>query len=113
MRASRGAYLLLEEAGLTPTGRLWLVTAVPLKGYGMDVLSLRYACACDTGEVRLSHEHAAWQWVEPAAYRTTHVSDAAVARWRQASPDDAFNVLSNRQGLDDFLRWCSHGPREV
>jgi 8-oxo-dGTP diphosphatase len=101
---------LFEEAGLTPTGLLWLVTAVPLKGYGMDVLSLRYACACDADEVRLSHEHSAWQWVEPAAYRTTHVSDAAVARWRQASPDEAFNVLSNRQGLDDFLRWCSHGP---
>ena len=49
--------------------------------------------------------------MEPAAYRTTHVSDAAVARWRQASPDEAFNVLSNRQGLDDFLRWYSHGPR--
>jgi 8-oxo-dGTP pyrophosphatase MutT (NUDIX family) len=104
---------LCEEAGLTPTGLLWLVTAVPLKGYGMDVLSLRYACPCDAGEVRLSHEHAAWQWVEPAAYRTTHVSDAAVARWRQASPDEAFNVLSNRQGLDDYLRWRSHGPREV
>ena len=104
---------LFEEAGLTPTGPLWLVTAVPLKGYGMDLLRLRYACACDAGEVRLSHEHSAWQWVEPAAYRTTHVSDAAVARWRQASPDEAFNVLSNRQGLDDFLRWCSHGPREV
>jgi hypothetical protein len=39
---------------------LWLVTAVPLKGYGMDLLSLRYACACDAGEVRLSHEHSAW-----------------------------------------------------
>ena len=39
---------LFEEAGLTPTGPLWLVTAVPLKGYGMDLLSLRYACASAT-----------------------------------------------------------------
>ena len=28
---------LCEEAGLTPTGPLWLVTAVPLKGYGMAI----------------------------------------------------------------------------
>jgi 8-oxo-dGTP diphosphatase len=102
---------LFEEAGLTPTGPLWLVTAVPLKGYGMDLLSLRYACQCDAGDVRLSHEHSGWSWVEPAAYRTTHVSDAAVERWRQSSHDDAFNVLSNRNGLDDFLRWCSHCKR--
>jgi 8-oxo-dGTP diphosphatase len=99
---------LFEETGLTPTGPLWLVTAVPLKGYGMDLLSLRYACECDAGDVRLSHEHSGWNWVEPATYRATHVSDAAAARWRQSSPDDAFNVLSNRDGLDDFLHWCSH-----
>jgi hypothetical protein len=35
------------------------------------------------------------------------VSDEAVERWRQSSHDDAFNVLSNRNGLDDFLRWRS------
>jgi 8-oxo-dGTP diphosphatase len=99
---------LFEEAGLTPTGPLWLVTAVPLQGYGMDLLSLRYACPCDTGEVRLSHEHSAWSWVEPAAYRATHVSDVAVTRWRQSSPEEAFNVLRNRDGLDAFLRWRSH-----
>ena len=98
---------LFEEAGLMPTGPLWLVTAVPLKGYGMDLLSLRYACPCDAGEVRLSHEHTNWSWLEPAAYRATHVSDAAVEQWRRSSPDEAFNVLSNRNGLDDFLRWGS------
>jgi 8-oxo-dGTP pyrophosphatase MutT (NUDIX family) len=98
---------LCEEAGLTPTGALWLVTAVPLKGYGMDLLSLRYACQCDAGDVRLSHEHSGWSWVDPARYRATHVGDAAVEHWGQSSPDDAFNVLSNRNGLDDFLRWRS------
>lgn len=98
---------LLEEAGIIPTGPLWLVTAVPLKGYGMDLLSLRYACQCDAGDVRLSHEHSGWRWVDPAAYRATHVSNAAVERWRQSSYDDAFNVLSNRDGLDAFLRWRS------
>jgi 8-oxo-dGTP diphosphatase len=96
---------LFEEAGLTPTGPLWLVTAVPLQGYGMDLLSLRYACSCDAGDVRLSHEHSGWQWVEPAEYHTTHLSDAEVERWRQSSEGDAFNVRSNRDGLDAFLRW--------
>jgi 8-oxo-dGTP pyrophosphatase MutT (NUDIX family) len=35
---------LFEEVGLTPTAPLWLVTAVPLQGYGMHLLGLRYAC---------------------------------------------------------------------
>jgi 8-oxo-dGTP diphosphatase len=96
---------LFEEAGLTPTGSLWLVTAVHLKGYGMDLLSLRYACPCDAGDVRLSHEHSGWQWCDAAVYRTTHLGDAEVERWRQSSDADAFNVLSNRDGLDAFLRW--------
>jgi 8-oxo-dGTP diphosphatase len=99
---------LCEEAGITPTGPLWLVTAVPLKGYGMDLLSLRYACQCDAGDVRLSHEHSGWDWVDPAAYRAMHLSHAAVERWRQSGSDDAFNVLNNRNGLDDFLRWRNH-----
>jgi 8-oxo-dGTP pyrophosphatase MutT (NUDIX family) len=101
---------LFEEAGITPTGPLWLVTAVPLKGYGMDLLSLRYACQCDTGDVRLSHEHSGWSWIEPAVYRATHVSNAAVERWQRSSDNDAFNVLSNRDGLDAFLRWRSSSP---
>jgi 8-oxo-dGTP pyrophosphatase MutT (NUDIX family) len=32
---------LWEEAGLRPTGPLWLVIAVLLQGYGMHLLSLR------------------------------------------------------------------------
>jgi 8-oxo-dGTP pyrophosphatase MutT (NUDIX family) len=99
---------LFAEAGLTPTGPVWLVTAVPLQGYGMALLSLRYACPCDAGDVRLSHERSGWQWVEPAVYRTTHLSDVEIERWRQSSEADAFNVRSNRDGLDAFLRWCNH-----
>jgi 8-oxo-dGTP pyrophosphatase MutT (NUDIX family) len=98
---------LFEEAGLTPTGPLWLVTAVPLQGYGMDLLSLRYAGPCEAGDVRLSHEHSGWQWCDPAVYRTTHLSDAEVERWRRSSEADTFNVRSNRDGLDAFLRWCT------
>jgi hypothetical protein len=71
----------------------------------MDLLSLRYTGPCEVGDVRLSHEHSGWQWVEPAVYRATHLSDAEVERWRQSSAADAFNVMSNRDGLDAFLRW--------
>jgi 8-oxo-dGTP pyrophosphatase MutT (NUDIX family) len=96
---------LFEEAGLRPTGPLWLVATVPLKGYGRNLLSLRYTCPCDTGEVRLSHEHTGWRWLTPKAYYAAHLNDGEVERWRQQSPDEAFNVLSNRAGLDAFVRW--------
>jgi hypothetical protein len=71
----------------------------------MHLLSLRYACHCDTGDVQLSHEHSGWRWCEPAEYRATHLSDAEVERWRQSSAAEAFNVLRNRDGLEEFLRW--------
>ncbi|HEY7491617.1 MAG TPA: hypothetical protein VIH59_10980 [Candidatus Tectomicrobia bacterium] len=71
----------------------------------MDLLSLRYACQCEAGDVWISREHSDWSWVEPAMYRATYVGDAAVEHWRQSSQDDAFNVLSNRNGLENFLRW--------
>lgn len=96
---------LFEEAGLIPTGPLWLVAVVPLWGYGQDFLSLRYACRCDAGDVRLSHEHSDWRWLDPLDYRTTHLSDAVIGRWHQSSPAEGSNVLGNRAGLDDFLRW--------
>jgi 8-oxo-dGTP diphosphatase len=98
---------LLEEAALQPTSSLWLVTAVPLQGYGMHLLSLRYACRCDAGEVQLSHEHSGWRWYKPEEYRATHLNDVEVERWRRSSPAEAFNVLRNRDGLDEFLRWRS------
>ena len=96
---------LFEEAGIMPTGLLWLVTAVHLKGYGMDLLSLRYACQCDAGDVQLSHEHSGWSWFDPDVYRATHLSDAEAERWGRSNRHDGFNVLSNRDGLDAFLRW--------
>ena len=100
---------LFEEAGITPTGPLWLVATVHLKGYGTDLLSLRYACQCDAGDVQLSHEHSGWSWFDPEVYRATHLNDAEVERWGQSSRNDAFNVQSNRDGLDAFLRWRNHG----
>ncbi|ETX06077.1 MAG: hypothetical protein ETSY2_19230 [Candidatus Entotheonella gemina] len=99
---------LFEEAGIAPTGSVWLVATVPLKGYGTDLLSLRYACECDAGEVRLSHEHSGAAWIDPLVYRATHLSDQAEAQWAQSAAEDAFNVRSSRDGLDAFLHWCEH-----
>ncbi len=99
---------LFEEAGIAPTGPLWLVATVPLKGYGMDLLSIRYACECDVGEARLSHEHSGAAWVDPLTYRATYLSDEVAAQWGQSAADDAFNVYSNRDGLDAFLHWREH-----
>lgn len=96
---------LYEEARLRPSGPLQLVAVVPLQGYGMHLLSLRYACRCEDGDVQLSHEHAAWRWFEPQDYRATHLSDAEVERWRRSSAVEALNVLHNRDGLDAFVHW--------
>jgi 8-oxo-dGTP diphosphatase len=102
---------LFEEAGIAPTGPLWLVATVPLKGYGMDLLSIRYACECDAGEVQLSHEHSGAAWVAPLNYRATHLSDEAAGQWELSTDEDAFNVRSNRDGLDAFLQWRVHMRR--
>jgi 8-oxo-dGTP diphosphatase len=102
---------LFEEAGLTPTGPLWLVATVPLKGYGMELLSIRYACECNAGEVRLSHEHSGAAWVAPLIYRAAHLSDEAAEQWRLSADEEAFNVRSNRDGLDAFLQWRRHMHR--
>ncbi len=96
---------LYEEAGIRPAGPVRLLTAVPLQGYGMHPLSLRYVCRCDDGDVRLSHEHSDWAWTDPRIYRATHLSDAEIVRWGRSSPEEAFNVWHNRNGLDDYLRW--------
>lgn len=74
----------------------------------MDMLSLRYAGECDAGEVRLSHEHSGAAWIDPLAYRAAYLSDEVEAQWRQSATEDAFNVRSNRDGLDTFLRWREH-----
>ncbi|PON15469.1 hypothetical protein C2W62_23675 [Candidatus Entotheonella serta] len=72
------------------------------------MLSIRYACECDAGKVRLSHEHSGAAWVDPMIYRATHLSDEAAAQWGQTAAEDAFNVRSNRDGLDAFLHWREH-----
>jgi len=96
---------LFEESGLRPSGPVEAVTTVHLKGYGMDILSVRFAAPCEDGEVQISNEHARWGWFDPLEYRAQHLSDAEIERWRALSEADAFSARSNRAGLDDFIAW--------
>jgi 8-oxo-dGTP pyrophosphatase MutT (NUDIX family) len=96
---------LYEEAGLRPSGPVELVTTVHLKGYGMDILSVRYTAPCEDGEVQISNEHARWGWFDPFEYRAQHLGDAEIERWRAQGETDGFSALSNRAGLDDFIAW--------
>lgn len=96
---------LFEESGLRPSGTVELVTTAHLKGYGMDILSVRYAAPCEAGDVTISNEHAGWGWFNPLEYRVQHLSDAEIARWEARSPEDGFSARANRAALDDFLEW--------
>ncbi len=98
---------LHEESGLRPSGPVELVTTAHLKGYGMDILSVRFAARCEDGDVAISNEHARWGWFDPLDYRAEHLSDAAIARWRARSDADAFSALANRAALDDFIAWSA------
>jgi hypothetical protein len=61
--------------------------------------------------VQLSHEHSGAAWVAPLNYRATHLSDEAAGQWELSTDEDAFNVRSNRDGLDAFLQWRVHMRR--
>ncbi len=108
---------LAEETGLTPTGPLQLVTAVPLKAGSRHFLRLMYVADCATGDVVLSHEHAGFQWLSPQDYAVAYLNDAEVERWRQVSEEDAFNIHSCRQAVYDLLAFLDNdiptGGREV
>ncbi len=101
---------LAEEASLAPTSPLQLVSAVPLKAGGRDFLRLMYIAECATGDVVLSHEHAAFQWLSPHDYAATYLDDAAVEHWRQVSEEEAFNILSCRQAVHDLLAFLDAIP---
>lgn len=98
---------LAEETGLVPTGPLQLVTAIPLKAGSRHFLRLMYIAECATGNVVLSHEHSAFQWMAPQDYATTYLNDAEVKRWRQVSEEDTFNILSCRQAVHDLLAFLN------
>jgi 8-oxo-dGTP pyrophosphatase MutT (NUDIX family) len=96
---------LYEETGLHPAGPLTLVGVTSFHVYGHDAIRLVYAAEAADGEVRLSHEHAAYQWIDPLEYRRVHLGDAAIARWRARDPKEAAIVEAVRGTFDDYLAW--------
>ena len=97
---------LFEETGLRPTGPLTLIGVTSMHVYGHDCFRLVYAGDCAAGEVVLSHEHTAFQWLDPVLYRQTHLSDEDIVRWRARSAPEAALVEAVRTTLDEYIAWC-------
>lgn len=96
---------LLEETGLAPSGPLELVGLIPMHVYGSPGFLVAYACACDTGEVRLSHEHSASRWVDPVEYRERYFSVEGIEKLRAREPEIAKLSAAVRAGIDEYLAW--------
>ena len=96
---------LFEESGLRPAGSLTLVAVTGFHVYGHDAIRLVYAAHAADGEVRLSHEHSAAQWIDPVEYRRTHLSDAEIERWRARDPKEATIIEAVRATFDNYLAW--------
>jgi 8-oxo-dGTP diphosphatase len=94
---------LFEESGLVPTGPLELVGLIPMHVYGAQSFLVAYACECKQGEVRLSHEHTAFRWVDALEYRERYFSAAGIETLRAREPEIAKLSTSVRQGLDEYL----------
>lgn len=96
---------LKEESGLEPTGPMAYLCALPLQGYGEHILRFSYVASCESGEIALSHEHAAASWLTPREYRDQHLNDDEFTRWNATSEADGFNVLANRAAIDALLAY--------
>lgn len=96
---------LFEETGLEPSGPLSLVGLVPMHVYGTDTFAIAYACECKAGDVRLSHEHSAWRWIEAREYRERHFSQDAIERLRARDPALARLSEAVRDEIDAYLAW--------
>ena len=100
---------LFEETGLVPSGPLELVGLVPMAFYGVQGFVIAYACECLEGEPKLSHEHTAARWVDPAEYRERYLSDAVIARFESSDPRTARLIEAVRRSIDDYLAWKAAG----
>jgi 8-oxo-dGTP diphosphatase len=98
---------LAEETGLAPSGPLELVGRIPLPEpvYGAEGFLVAYACECRDGEVRLSAEHTAARWIDPAEYRERYFSAAGIEKLRALEPRIAELSAAVRRGLDEYLTW--------
>ena len=95
----------MEEAGIAPTGPLWVVGFFPQHVYGQDTYCVTYACACDDHVVTVSDEHTAYRWIDPIDYRKRYFSDEILTslddpRLRQL-------VTDIRDDLDRYIEWRS------
>lgn len=93
---------LQEEAGLTVTAPLTVVGVAHMHVYGHDSLQVLYAADCPEGDVVISHEHSAFRWMDPAAYRDRYFTDAILAQV-QGRPGDMLRNI--RTALDAYLAW--------
>ena len=96
---------LYEESGLRPEGPLTLIGVTTLHVYGHDAIRIVYAADAADGDVRLSHEHSAFAWIDPLEYRRTHLGDEAVARRRARDPKEAAIIEAVRATFDEYLAW--------
>jgi 8-oxo-dGTP pyrophosphatase MutT (NUDIX family) len=100
---------LLEEAGIVPTGPLTCVAVSHMHVYGADALQVLYACACDDGDVVLSHEHSRARWLDPQQYRDRSFSDEAIAAVTASNARAAEMLRNIRDAIDSYLLWRARG----
>lgn len=100
---------LQEEAGLTVTGPMTVVAVAHMHVYGHDSLQVLYACDCPDGDVTISHEHAAFRWIDPAEYRHTYFKDENVEKVIAANPRAGEMLANIRDALDAYLAWVARG----
>ena len=96
---------LHEEAGLVPTGPLICVAVAHMHVYGADSLQVLYAADCDEGDVILSHEHSAFRWMNPTAYRDRYFTDDILKNATAADPRIGDMLTDIRNALDAYLAW--------
>ena len=96
---------LYEETGLRPSSALALVGLIPAHIYGHDSFLVAYACDCAEGEVRISHEHEAWRWIDARDYRDRFFSEENVARVAAADAGLGRLAAAVQRGMDDYLDW--------
>jgi 8-oxo-dGTP pyrophosphatase MutT (NUDIX family) len=102
---------LYEESGLRCAGPLTLIGVSTLHVYGHHAIRLVYAADAADGDVRLSHEHSAYAWIDPCEYRRTHLGDDAIARWRARDPKEGAIVEAVRTTFDEYLAWRARAGR--
>jgi 8-oxo-dGTP diphosphatase len=96
---------LLEESGLVPTGPLVCVAVAHMHVYGADSLQVLYAADCDEGDVVLSHEHSAFRWMDPAAYRDRYFTDEILQNAMTANRRIGEMLTNIRAAIDAYLAW--------